>query len=84
MKQFVCGLIVFAALAGPARAASCAEGVQIVEQMTGTFDLSEAERSKIRALIARSKTEDREGHERSCKLILAGAIRFFVIRTMID
>ena len=84
MKQFVCGLAVFAALASPARAASCAEGVQIVEQMTGALDLSEAERSKIKALIAKAKTEDREGRERSCKLILAGAIRFFLIRTVID
>jgi hypothetical protein len=84
MKQFVCGLIVLAALAGPARAASCAEGVQIVEQMTGTLDLTEAERSKMRALIARAKTEDQQGRERSCKIILAGAIRFFLVRTVID
>ncbi len=84
MKQFVCGLIVFAALASPARAASCAEGVQIVEQMTGTLDLSEAERSRIKALVAKAKTEDREGRERSCKIILAGAIRFFLVRTVID
>ena len=84
MKQFVRGLAVFAALAGPAHAASCAEGVQIVEQMTGTLDLSEAERLKIRALVAKAKTEDQQGHERSCKLILAGAIRFFLVRTVID
>jgi hypothetical protein len=84
MKQFVCGLIVFAALAGPARAASCAEGVQIVEQITGTLDLSESERSKIRALIAKAKTEDQQGHERACKIIMAGAIRFFLVRTVID
>jgi hypothetical protein len=84
MKQFVRGLAVFAALAGPAHAASCAEGVQIVEQMTGTLDLSEAERLKIKALVAKAKTEDQQGHERSCKLILAGAIRFFLVRTVID
>ena len=84
MKQFVCGLIVFAALAGPARAASCAEGVEAVEQMTGSLDLSEAERSRMKALIAKAKTEDREGRQRSCKAVMAGAIRFFLVRTVID
>ena len=84
MKQFVCGLIVFAALAGPARAASCAEGVQIVEQMTGALDLSEAEWSKVKALIAKAKTEDQQGRERFCKIIMADVIRFFLVRTVID
>ena len=84
MKQFACGLIVIAALAGPARAASCTEGVQIVEQMTDALDLSDAERTRVKALIAKAKTEDQQGRERACKIVVAGAIRFFLIKTVID
>jgi hypothetical protein len=84
MKQFACGLIVFAALAGPARAASCTEGVQIVEQMAEALDLSGAERTRVKALIAKARAEEQQGRERSCKIAVAGAIRFFLVRTMID
>jgi len=84
MKQFFCGLIVFAGLASPARAATCAEGVQVIEQMSKALDLPEAERSNIQALIAKAKIEDQQGHQRNCKIILAGAIRFFLIKTVLD
>jgi hypothetical protein len=84
MKPFVYGLAVLAVLASPARAGSCAEGVQIIEQISNTLDLSEAERSKVRASIAKAKTEDREGRERNCKIAAAGAIRFFLVRTLVD
>ncbi|MGA9765435.1 MAG: hypothetical protein WBQ49_12275 [Rhodomicrobium sp.] len=84
MKQLLCGLTVLAALASPAGAATCAEGVQVVEQMSKALDLPEAERSNIQALIAKAKIEDRQGHQRNCKIILAGAIRFFLIKTVLD
>ncbi len=84
IKQFAFGVAVLAFLASPVRAASCAEGAGIVEQMAGTLDLSEAERSKVKASIAKARTEDSQGRERACKTTLAGAIRFFLIRTVID
>ncbi len=84
IKPFVCGLAILAVLASPARAGSCAEGVQIIEQISNTLDLSEPERSKVRALIAKAKTEDREGRERNCKIAAASAIRFFLVRTLVD
>lgn len=84
MKHLLYGLTVLAALAGPSHAASCAEGVQIVEQMSNALDLSEAERSKVKALIAKAKTEDRQGREHNCKLAAASVIRFFLVRTMVD
>ncbi len=84
MKQLFCGLIVFVALASPASAATCAEGVQVIEQMSKALDLPEAERSNIQALIAKAMIEDQQGHQRNCKIILAGAIRFFLMKTVLD
>ncbi len=84
MKRFFSGLIVLAALASPARAATCAEGFQVIEEMSQALDLPEAERSNVQALITKAKIEDRQGHQRNCKLILAGAIRFFLIKTVLD
>jgi len=84
MKRLFFGLIVLAALANPARAASCAEGFQVIEQMSKALELSEAERSNVQALITKAKIEDRQGHQRNCKIILAGAIRFFLIKTVLD
>jgi hypothetical protein len=84
MKQLVCGLIVFTALAGPARAVSCAEGRSVIEQMSKILDLSEMERSNIDALLTKAKIEEEQGRQRNCKIILADAIRFFLIKTVID
>ncbi len=84
MKQFAYGLIVFAALAGPARATSCAEGMEVIERISGTLDLSKSERSKVTALIAKAKLEDRQGHERNCKIAAASAIRFLLVKAVID
>ena len=84
MKQFAYGLIVFAALAGPARASACAEGVEIVEQVSNNLDLSGSERAKVKALIAKARLEDQQGHERNCKIAAANAIRFLLVKTAID
>ncbi|MGO9460790.1 MAG: hypothetical protein ACLP1W_11845 [Rhodomicrobium sp.] len=84
MKQLVCGLIVLTALAGPARAVTCAEGRHVIEQMSKILDLSEMERSNIDALITKAKIEEEQGRQRNCKIILADAIRFFLIKTVID
>jgi len=84
MKQLVCGLIVFTALAGPARAVTCAEGRRVIDQMSKILDLSEMERSNIDALITKAKIEEEQGRQRNCKIILADAIRFFLIKTVID
>ena len=84
MKKLICGLIVFAAVASPARAVTCAEGRDVIEQMSKVLNLSDLERSSIEALIAKAKIEEEQGHQRNCKIILADAIRFFLIKTVID
>ncbi|MGO9545020.1 MAG: hypothetical protein ACLPPF_09515 [Rhodomicrobium sp.] len=84
MKQIVCAFAIFAALASPARAVSCAEGMQVIDQMSKILDLSDLERSNIQALITKAKIEDEQGRQRNCKIILADAIRFFLIKTVID
>ena len=84
MKRFVYGLTILAALASPARAVSCGEGVPIIEEMSATLDLSEAERSKVKALIEKAKAENQQGRERDCKFAAAEAIRFLLVKTLID
>lgn len=84
MKRIMAGLFLFAASAGPAGAATCAEGFPIIEEMSKTLDLSEAERANVRAIVAKARIEERQGHQKNCKLILSGAIRFFLIKTVLD
>jgi hypothetical protein len=84
MKQFVCAFVIVAALATPARAVTCAEGMQVIDQMAKILELSELERSSIDALITKAKIEEEQGRQRNCKIILADAIRFFLIKTVLD
>ena len=84
MKQLVYGLIVFTALASPARAVTCAEGMQVVGQLSQALDLSALERSNIEALITKAKIEEEQGRQRNCKIVLADAIRFFLIKSVLD
>jgi hypothetical protein len=84
MKKLVFGLAVFAALVSPARAVTCAEGMLVIDQMSKVLDLSDFERSNIDALITKAKIEEEQGRQRNCKIILADAIRFFLIKTVLD
>jgi hypothetical protein len=84
MKRIIAGSFLLAASACPAWAASCAEGFPIVEEMSKTLDLSEAEKANVHALVAKARIEERLGHQKNCKLILSGAIRFFLIKTVLD
>ena len=84
MKQLLCASLLFAALSVPARAVTCSEGMQVIDQMSKILDLSEIEQSNIRALITKAKLEDQQGRQRNCKIILADAIRFFLIKTVLD
>ncbi len=84
MKQIITVLFLLAAWAGPASAASCAEGFPIIEEMSKTLDLSVAERANVHALVAKAKIEERQGHQKNCKITLSGAIRFFLIKTVLD
>ena len=84
MKQFVCAFVIVAALANPARAVTCAEGMKVIDQMSRILELSELERSSIDALIIKAKIEEEQGRQRNCKIILADAIRFFLIKTVLD
>ena len=83
-KRFVFALAAFAALSGPARAVTCAEGMHVIDEMSKVLDLSELERSNIDALIVKAKIEAEQGRQRNCKIILADAIRFFLIKTVLD
>jgi hypothetical protein len=84
MKKLLCALAVLAALSGPAHAVTCAEGMHVIDQMSKVLELSDFERSNIDALITKAKIEDEQGRQRNCKIILADAIRFFLIKTVLD
>jgi hypothetical protein len=84
MKQFVCAFAIVAALASPARAVTCREGMKVIDDMSRILELSELERSSIDALITKAKIEEEQGRQRNCKIILADAIRFFLIKTVLD
>jgi hypothetical protein len=84
MKQFVCAFVIVAAFAIPARAVTCAEGMKVIDQMSRILELSELERSSIDALITKARIEEEQGRQRNCKIILADAIRFFLIKTVLD
>jgi hypothetical protein len=84
MKQVLCALLLFAALATPARAVTCAEGVLVIDEMARILDLSKNEQANIDALITKAKIEDEQGRQRNCKIILADAIRYFLIKTVLE
>lgn len=84
MKHILCVLIMFVALGVPAHAVTCAEGMQVIDQMSKILELSELEQSNIEALITKAKLEEEQGRQRNCKIILADAIRFFLIKTVLD
>jgi hypothetical protein len=84
MKQLLCLPILIALVQTPARAVTCEEGRQVIEQMSKILELSDFEQANIEALITKAKLEEEQGHERNCKIILADAIRFFLIKTVID
>jgi hypothetical protein len=84
MNKLLCGFIVFVATLSPVHAVTCADGMKVIEQMSNVLDLSELEKSNIEALITKAKIEDEQGRQRNCKIILADAIRFFLIKTVID
>jgi hypothetical protein len=84
MKQVLSALILFVALATPARAVTCAEGVLVIDEMARILDLSKNEQANIDALITKAKIEDEQGRQRNCKIILADAIRYFLIKTVLE
>ena len=84
MRQLLCLPILIALVQTPAHAATCEEGRQVIEQMSKMLGLSEFEESNIEALITKARLEQEQGHERSCKIILADAIRFFLIKTVME
>jgi hypothetical protein len=84
MKQVLCAFMLLAALAAPARAVTCAEGMRVIDEMAKILDLSPSEQANIEALITKAKIEEEQGRQRNCKIILADAIRYFLIKTVID
>jgi hypothetical protein len=84
MKQVLYAFMLLAALAAPASAATCAEGMQVIDEMAKIMELSQSEQANIEALITKAKFEEQQGRQRNCKIILADAIRYFLIKTVID
>jgi hypothetical protein len=84
MKHLVYAFVIAAALATPARAVTCAEGMKVIDQMARILELTDLERSSIDALITKAKIEEEQGRQRNCKIILADAIRFFLIKTVLE
>jgi hypothetical protein len=76
--------ILFALGLTPARAASCDEGIQVIDQMSKILELSDLEQANIEALVTKAKLEEEQGRQRNCKIILADAIRFFLIKTVLE
>jgi hypothetical protein len=72
------------ASAMPAAAATCEEGVVAIEQISKLLELSELEQSNVESLIVKAKLEQEQGRQRNCKIILADAIRFFLIRAALE
>jgi opacity protein-like surface antigen len=84
MKKVLCASLVLAALAAPAKAATCAEGRQVIDEMSKIMTLSKAEQANLEGLISQAKLEEEQGREQKCKVILADAIRFFLAKTAIN
>jgi hypothetical protein len=84
MKQLLSLAVICMTLTSPASAVTCAEGMQVIDQMSKILELSQYEQSNIEALITKAKLEDEQGRQRNCKIILADAIRFFLIKTVVD
>ncbi len=84
MRKCFCCLILFIAAVSPAQAVTCAEGMQVIEQMSRVLELSAVEKANIEALIAKAKIEEQQGRQRNCKIVLSDAIRFFLIKTVLD
>jgi hypothetical protein len=71
-------------LAQPAAAVTCNDGLSAVADMSRIMDLNMAEKANVDALIVKAKLEAEQGRQRNCKLILADAIRFFLIKSVIQ
>jgi hypothetical protein len=76
--------VTLAAAAPRANAATCEEGLVAIESMSRIMDLTDLEQANITALVVRAKQEGEQGKQRNCKLILADAIRFFLIKSVIQ
>ncbi|MFT4079176.1 hypothetical protein [Rhodomicrobium lacus] len=63
---------------------TCSDGMAVIDQMTQILQLSDTEQTNISALLSKARLEDEQGHQRVCKVILADAIRFFLIKTVLD
>ncbi len=84
MKRIACIALAISLATVPAHAATCGEGMTVIEQMAKILELSQLEQSNIEALVTKAKLEGEQGKERNCKIILADAIRFFLIKTVLD
>jgi hypothetical protein len=65
-------------------AVTCQDGLEAIEGMARIMDLSDFEQANIQALLAKAKLEGDKGKQRNCKLILADAIRFFLIKSVMQ
>jgi 16S rRNA G966 N2-methylase RsmD len=84
MKHVLSIAAIVALSRGSAHAVSCEQGMKVIGQMSKVLELNEVEQNNIQALIDKAKREEEQGHEHDCKVILADAIRFFLIKTVLE
>jgi len=83
-RSFLLAVIVGALFIAPARAVTCQDGLAAIESMSRVMELTAFEQANIEALITKARLENDKGKQRNCKLILADAIRFFLIKSVIQ
>ncbi len=70
--------------AAPALAASCSQGMAMVEASIDTFQLNEEERYKAELLLRTAIIADELGQERKCKIILADIIQYYFLKEPVE
>ncbi len=83
-RTFLLATLLGALMMTPARAVTCQDGLAAIESMSKIMQLTEFEQANIEALMVKAKLENDKGKQRNCKLILADAIRFFLIKSVIQ
>lgn len=82
-RTLLLSMIIGALMTAPAKAVTCEDGLSAIDNMSKIMELSDFEQANIQALMVKAKLESDRGRQRTCKLILADAIRFFLIKSVI-
>lgn len=84
MSRFVAIVLCVVSVAGlwsaPVSAATCAQGMTMVENSIDTFKLDESERYKAELLLRTAIIAEELGQERKCKIILGDIIQYYFLK----